>query len=112
MKKSYQLSGGRFSLFRERDNRGDSGPSWSLFDADATIKSKQYQWVNDARPGEVRIGCGIRVGSLTARTYSAQDWWQCSGVSEILETSEVDENGEYEWIRFKTNKSTYKVEGF
>jgi len=109
--KKYQLSGGHFSLFRDRDHMGDSGPSWEIYDIDKSLDSGKYEWIEDADPGEVRIGCGIRVGSNNARTYSEQDWWQCSGVTEILETSDVDENGKYAWIKFKTGNSIYTAKG-
>lgn len=107
MQKIYQLQGCKFSLERERDGAGNSGPAWSLFNSEESIKREKYVWVKDIKRGEIRIGCGIRVGSITSGS-----WWQCTGVTEILDTSDVDENGEYEWVKFMTGNSTYTATGF
>ena len=60
----------RYSLVREGDLRGDSGPMCEILD------SESYKPI----PGETypRVGCGVRVGSPYGRTYSMQDWWQTS----------------------------------
>lgn len=46
------------------------------------------------------IGCSMRVGSINTRTYSDQDWWMTTEVTEILE--ETDDK-----VKFKTKNSTY-----
>ena len=48
------------------------------------------------------VGCSLLVGSVTARTYSDQDYWLTTVVTEILEESTVS-------IKFKTENSTYEL---
>lgn len=87
----------RYSLIRETDGVGDSGSMCEILDFES------YKPI----PGETypRVGCGVRVGSPYARSYSAQDWWQTSPITEILEES-VDRDG-YRIVRFKTRNSVY-----
>jgi hypothetical protein len=54
------------------------------------------------------IGCSILVGSVTARSYSAQDYWLTTVVTEILE-EEKDEEGKYLRVKFKTENSIYEL---
>ena len=84
-----------YSLVRERDGAGDSGNmSLALWLDDENL----MQYEHNARP---RIGVAMRVGSMYARTMSAQDWWQTTPVKEILEETEST-------VKFKTvNGSTY-----
>lgn len=100
--KSVVLKPGRFSIQRERDGAGDSGPMWRLFDYDKSVEAVDYFWIEDAEPGEIRIGCGIRCGSINGRSFSGQDWWQTTGVTEILEVN--DDKTE---VKFKTGNSIY-----
>jgi hypothetical protein len=91
-----------YSLIREDQNVGDSGPMCQILD------SESYSPIpNETYP---RVGCGVRVGSYYARTFSAQDYWQTSPVTEILEEW-VDEKG-YSHVKFKTKNSTYVWEEF
>jgi hypothetical protein len=48
------------------------------------------------------VGCSLLVGSVTARTYSDQDYWLTTVVTEILEESAVG-------IKFKTENSIYEL---
>ena len=93
-----------YSLYRTRDNAGDSGTmSLALiptYDMD-TNKPVDVEYVHSARP---QLGAAMRVGSLFARSYSTQDWWQTTVITKILE--EWTE-GEVECIRFKTGNSEY-----
>lgn len=92
----------RYSLIRESDGTGDSGPMCQILD------EKSYQPIpNETYP---RVGCGVRVGSYYGRTYSAQDWWQTSPVTEIIEET-VDEDG-YRSMKFKTRSSVYNWKEF
>ena len=87
----------RYSLIRERDGVGDSGLMCEILDAES------YKPIpNETYP---RVGCGVRVGSHYGRTYSAQDWWQTSPITEILEES-VNDLG-YRTVKFKTRNSIY-----
>jgi hypothetical protein len=86
-----------YSLVRESDGAGDSGPMCQILDAES------YQTI----PNEVypKVGCGVRVGSFYSRSYSGQDYWQTSPVLEILE-ERIDNEG-YNHIKFKTKNSVY-----
>jgi hypothetical protein len=66
----------------------------------------QVDHEHDAYP---RVGVAMRVGSLYSRSYSNQDWWQTTLITEILEERET-ENGRY--VRFKTGNSEYEWEKF
>lgn len=101
-----KLVGSRYSLRRVSDGAGDSGMAWDVFDYDKTIENGEYVFLEDAK-GLIRVGCGIRCGSISARSYSHQDWWQCSPVTEILEV-----NDEKTWVKFKTKNSVYIAESF
>jgi hypothetical protein len=50
------------------------------------------------------------VGSPYARTYSRQDWWQTTPITEILE-ERIEEDGT-EYVRFKTGNSEYEWKKF
>jgi hypothetical protein len=92
----------KYSLVREDGSAGDSGPMCQILD------SESYQPI----PGETypRVGCGVRVGSYYARSYTMQDWWQTSPVTEILEEY-TDKNG-LRSMKFKTKNSVYFWEEF
>lgn len=92
----------KYSLVREDGSAGDSGLMCQILDEES------YQPI----PGETypRVGCGVRVGSPYARTYSMQDWWQTSPVVEILEES-VDEDGNRS-MKFRTRNSIYNWKEF
>lgn len=82
-----------YSLRRTRDGAGDSG---GMSNALEIIDGKVQ--VTGSRP---KIGAAIQVGSLTARSYSAQDWWLTSKITEILEETDT-------YVRFKTGNSEYE----
>ena len=84
----------RYSLTRLRDGAGDSGPLCQILDPESgRVVPDSY------RP---TVGFGVRVGSITARTYEYQDYWQTTPVSEILEDQP-------NYIKFKTkNGSIYE----
>jgi hypothetical protein len=48
------------------------------------------------------IGCSLLVGSVTARSYSDQDYWLTTKVTEILEESKAG-------YKFKTENSIYEL---
>jgi len=86
-------------LRRVSDGKGDSGAmsqsiSWN---EDGTFKE-----IVDTKPV---VGCSVRVGAITARSYSAQDWWMTTEVIEILEESNTED---YFYSRFKTKNSIYE----
>lgn len=86
-------------LRRKSDGAGDSGAN-----------SQAIQWKEDGTFDKVvsdrpTIGCSMLVGSVTARSYSRQDYWLTTPVTEILEEKE-DDNGLY--VMFKTGNSIYE----
>jgi hypothetical protein len=56
------------------------------------------------------VGCSVLVGSVTARSYSSQDYWLTTVVTEILEERRT-EDGYMELVRFKTGNSVYELRG-
>jgi len=83
-----------YNLRRERDGAGDCGTlSMAIW-----LENDEVRYEYAARP---RVGVAMRVGSSFARTYHAQDWWQTTIITEILE-----ENDHY--VKFKTGNSTYE----
>lgn len=89
-----------FSLIRERDGAGDSGQLSCVFNVK---EGKRVYLKNKVRP---RVGYQIMVGSLYARSYQYQDWWQTSPVKEIIKkkknsiTFKTDSGSVYTWKRF------------
>jgi len=90
-----------YSLKRLRDNAGDSGGmSLGMWLDESKPEGDQVVYEENARP---RVGIALRVGSLYARTYHAQDWWQTTIIKEIIEDRPnyvkfATENGStYEW---------------
>jgi len=81
-----------YSLY-STDGRGDSGSVSCVYWLD---EAGTLQTEHNAKP---RVGVSIRVGSMTGRSYSNQDWWQTSLITEILEETE-------ETAKFKTGNST------
>ena len=92
-------------MYRTRDGRGDSGSmSMALVPSyDENGKVVDVQYVNNARP---QVGYVMRVGSVIARSFSAQDWWQTTVITEILE-DRIEEDGT-EYVKFKTGNSIYE----
>jgi len=48
------------------------------------------------------VGCSLLVGSITARSYSNQDYWLTTEITEILEKTD-------KYVKFKTLNSIYKL---
>lgn len=91
-----------YSLRRTRDGAGDSG-----------LMSRAF-WIDPNAEGGVasednaipRVGVSMRVGCHFGRSYSAQDWWQTTLITEILEDVTHEDGSRY--IRFKTGNSEYE----
>lgn len=79
----------------DKRGRGDSGPvSMAL----RYTKKDGIEMVHDTRP---LVGYAMRVGSLNARSYQSQDWWQTTPIEEIISETEDE-------VVFRTvNGSTY-----
>jgi hypothetical protein len=80
------------TLIRDRDGDGFSGSRVESFDPEQNM-----ELVGD----KPMVGCCLRVGSMTAGTYSDRDWWMTTPIKEIL--CETDEE-----IVFLTQNSKYK----
>lgn len=87
----------RYFLHRHSDGAGDSGP---LSQALWFNEAREVVHEDNARP---RVGVAILVGSPYARTYSHQDWWRTTMVTEIIEDTPNK-------VIFKTKNSTYTWE--
>lgn len=71
------------------------------------------QWNEDGTFDKVvgdkpTVGCSMLVGSVTARTFAAQDYWLTTKVTEVLEERR-NEEGLLEYVRFKTENSEYEI---
>lgn len=88
------------SLRRESDGAGDSGLlsmiHIPIYD-DVGGQIVRFESEQNARP---RVGVIMEVGSPFARTYSAQDFWRTSLITEILEDTPNR-------VRFRTKNSIY-----
>jgi hypothetical protein len=87
------------TIRRIKDGKGDQGARSEAikWNEDGTFKE-----VIDSKP---TIGCSMLVGSVTARSYSKQDYWLTTEVTEILEEIKNDDTF---YIRFKTRNSEYE----
>ena len=84
------------------NHKGDSGGMSMAFWLD---DERQLQYEHDAKP---RVGVAMRVGSISARSFTAQDWWQTTIVEEILE--EFGSDGRLN-VKFRTKNSFYHWKG-
>lgn len=89
----------RYSLRRTRDGAGDEGPMSIIM---RRGESGEIEMKHNARP---EVGYIIKVGSPYARSYQYQDYWQTTGITEILEETETI-------VKFKTYNSEYVWEVF
>ena len=53
-----------------------------------------------------RIGWALKVGTVTAGTYSTRDWWMTTEITEIIEEDVVED--EYFYYKFRTGNSIYE----
>lgn len=84
-----------YSLVRESDGAGDSGPLSTLY----WMENEEVKWEHNAKP---RLGCSVRVGSITGRTFAMQDYWTTTPVTEILEETDTE-------VKFKTRSNSIYV---
>lgn len=83
-----------YSLTRERDVAGDSGPmSRAVWEENDKTKTE-----DDAKP---RVGVQMIVGTYFARTMDNQDFWHTTTITEIIEERD-------DYVKFKTGNSTYE----
>lgn len=82
-------------ITRVTDGKGDMG---GLSQAIKWNENGTFKEVISERP---TIGCSMLVGSVTARSYSDQDYWLTTEITEILEESD-------DYVKFKTKNSEYQ----
>ena len=85
------------------DGRQEFKEQGQRVEAIAWNEDRTFKEVVDTKPV---VGCSLLVGSVTARSYSDQDYWLTTIVTEILE-EERDEKGYLNFVRFKTKNSEY-----
>jgi hypothetical protein len=85
------------------DGRQEFKEQGQRVEAIAWNEDRTFKEVVDSKPV---VGCSLLVGSVTARSYSSQDYWLTTVVTEILE-EERDEEGHLEFVKFKTKNSDY-----
>lgn len=88
-----------FHLRRTRDGEGESGG-----------RSEAIEWNKDGTFNRIidyvpRLGCSMRVGSVSARSYSDRDWWMTTPITEIIEEINSDD---VHYVKFKTGNSEYE----
>lgn len=87
---------GRYRLARDRDGAGDAG--FSLVSLDPITGERVGEH------GELHLGARIQCGSHYARSYTYQDWWMTTAITEFLEVSEDNS-----YVKFKTGNSVYEL---
>jgi len=81
-------------------HKGDSGGMSNAYKVEEGIFTGANK--NFAEP---EVGYCMQVGSMYSRSYSNQDWWTTTPVTEIVSRTEFDDKLE---VIFKTKNSTYK----
>lgn len=73
---------------------------------DGGSRVEAIEWQNDKfkqiKGNEPIVGCSLLVGSVTARSYSSQDYWLTTPITKIIEKTD-------KYILFETENSTYKL---
>lgn len=87
-----------YSLRRINDGEGDSGNMSCAY----SVSGSELITEHDVKP---RVGVVMRVGTYSARAFDAQDWWQTTPITEILDDY-IDEDGD-PCVTFKTQNNEY-----
>ena len=83
------------SLWSVDKAKGDSG---ARSEAISWNEDHTFKKIVDHRPV---VGCSMLVGSISARSYSSQDYWLTTEIIEILEERE-------DYVRFRTKNTEYE----
>ncbi len=89
-------------LRRIKDGAGDQG---ARIEAISWNEDDTFKAVEGNRP---IVGCSLLVGSISARSYSNQDYWLTTRVTEIIE-EQLESDGSLKYIKFKTGNSEYEL---
>jgi len=89
-------------LRRMRDGEGFAG---SLVESIAWNEDGSFKEVTGSKP---TVGESVRVGTMTAGTYTNRDWWMTTPITLILEERK-NEEGKLEYVKFETENSTYEM---
>ena len=81
------------TLKRVRDGEGHYG---------CVVQALDSKDLANCVGNEPMVGYCLKVGTLTAGTFSSRDWWMTTPITEIV--SENDEE-----MKFKTANSTYTL---
>lgn len=87
------------------DGREECKESGNRIDAISWNEDGTFKEIADHKPV---VGCSLLFGSVTARSYSNQDYWLTTKVTEIVEERK-NEQGLLEFVRFKTENSVYEI---
>jgi hypothetical protein len=88
------------------DGREEFKEQGQRVEAIAWNEDRTFKEIVDSKP---IVGCSLLVGSVTARSYSSQDYWLTSKVTEVLEERWTTDNKHLEYVKFKTENSTYEL---
>ena len=89
-------------LRRVGDGEGYSG---SLVESIAWNEDGTFKEVTGSKP---TVGESMKVGTMTAGTYSTRDWWMTTPITEIIEVKK-DKDGKYLYAKFATENSIYEI---
>jgi hypothetical protein len=87
------------------DGREEFKEQGQRVEAIAWNEDRTFKEIIDSKPV---VGCSLLVGSVTARSYSSQDYWLTSKVTEVLEERR-NSDGMMEFVKFKTENSIYEL---
>ena len=90
-------------LYRVSDGSGDEGSFVQILEWNEDDTLKQIH-----EDGIPRIGCSVKVGGVTARTYRWQDWWCTTRVTKIYDIVQTETS--YSCTFDTETGSTYKYE--
>ena len=94
-----------FTLSRDHDGFGDSG---SLSELWRTVDDFGVYSRERSESKVPAVGWEVRVGASNGRTFSHQDYWTTTPVTDILSDMII---GHYREIKFRTRNSIYTWTG-
>ena len=89
-------------LERLSDGKGQTG---SIVESIAWNECGSFKEITGSIP---KVGCSVRVSTVTAGMYTTQDYWLTTPVTEIVK-EEKNEDGKLSYMMFKTENSVYEI---